>query len=189
MLRAVRLPAQSENFWWTIDPLSGSLSRHEDKPVALFDDVPKKVKQALWVVDNPYRCDWSPSAVESNYQQSLVDSLSLMHSRLLKIGNRRFYFSRIYAGIKHPLFDTSREAFSAVSCLPAQAANREVLCLQRSLLVAKTSKSFYSNGVIFIGAMLGNFDMHAWIIESNSQPDHLDRGWINYLPLLAIFKS
>jgi len=40
--------------------------------------------------------------------------------------------------------------------------------------------------VLFIGAEIATYNMHAWIIEDNEQPDFEDRVWINYRPLLAI---
>ena len=78
---------------------------------------------------------------------------------------------------------------AAVGGLSDQQADRTSLCLQRSLLVAKVSRSFETRGVIFIGATLHTGDMHAWIIEDNEQPDADDRDWVNYRPLLALVGS
>jgi hypothetical protein len=152
----------------------------------LFDSLPKKVQEALWFVDNPFDCDWSAHPNQLDLGPKAAGSLRALHDRLLMIGNHRFLISLLYAGLTRPMFQTTRDAYAAITQIPEQVASREILCLQRSLLAAKVSKSFVSHGVVFIGAIPGNGDMHAWIIEQGSQPDHLDRGWINYMPLLAI---
>jgi hypothetical protein len=127
----------------------------------------------------------SAPAAEACTQEAQVH-LNLLHDRLLRIGNNRFLFSRIYAGLQRPMFETTHQAITAISRIPAQKANRTKLCFQRSLLAAKVSKSFAHGGVLLIGAQLATSDMHAWIIEQNTQPDYQDRSWINYRPLLAI---
>ena len=85
------------------------------------------------------------------------------------------------------MFENSVEAFDAISKLETHIKNKNDLCLQRSLLIMKTSKSFKKNGVLFVGASLPSGKMHAWIIENGVQPDRLDRNWIMYKPLLAIY--
>jgi hypothetical protein len=84
------------------------------------------------------------------------------------------------------MFANTRLAFSAVSQLPGHKDSNNDRCLQRSLLVAKTSKSFSQSGVLFIGAEFSTGEMHAWVIENQAQPDPDDRTWINYRPLLAL---
>lgn len=74
-----------------------------------------------------------------------------------------------------------------IAKIPEQELFHERLCLQRSFLALKTSKTFKKNGVLFIGASLPTGNMHAWIIEDNYQPDTLDREWIMYEPLLAFY--
>lgn len=51
----------------------------------------------------------------------------------------------------------------------------------------KTSKTFKKDGILFIGASLPSGKMHAWIIENGIQPDRLDRNWIMYRPMLALY--
>ena len=85
------------------------------------------------------------------------------------------------------MFEDSKSAFAEIATLKEQVLARADHCLLRSLLVAKTSKSFKKNGVLFIGASIASAEMHAWIIESGTQPDHEDRNWINFQPLLALY--
>ena len=90
--------------------------------------------------------------------------------------------------MRRNLFDNTELAFSTISkTIPEQIERRNELCLQRSLLALKTSNSFKKSGVLFIGAALPTGNMHAWIIESKCNPDHQDREWIMYRPLLAFY--
>lgn len=189
MLKAVRLPYEEDGSWWTICPISGSLIRHAKKPVHEFDKIPKIVKEALLVCDDPYTCNWTHTKSTDHLEINNFAKLVKLHDRLLAIGNRRFLFSRLYASFNADLFENTYQAMSEISQIPEQLINREERCLQRSLLAAKTSKSFKNYGVLLIGAMTTNSDMHAWIIENGSQPDYEDRGWINYRPLLALVKN
>jgi hypothetical protein len=191
MLKAIRLPYEEDGSWWTICPISGSLIRHSHKPEHEFDRIPLNVKNALSICDNPYTCKWTHIKSADTYDlgSKKFNELITMHDRLLRISNRRFLFLKLYASFMKPMFETTYQAMGAISQITEQLRNREERCLQRSLLSAKTSKSFRKNGVLFIGAMTTNSDMHAWIIESGSQPDHEDRGWINYRPLLALVQN
>ena len=189
MLRAVRLPVEFEGFWWTINPLTGSLLRHVDRPNSLFDDINQKIRSALEICEHPFNCKWSPTSSPRSVSEKKIRQLNQMHKRLLCIGNNHFFLSLLYAGIKSTIFENTKEAMSEIALIPEQAIHRDERCLQRSLLAAKTSASFKQNGVLLIGAIPDNGDMHAWIIESESQPDHMDRGWINYIPMLAIVES
>ena len=121
----------------------------------------------------------------SNYNR--ISILSNMHDRLLKIGNNRFYMTRLYSSIKSLMFEKTNEAITYINSLPPQVELKHRLCLQRAFLSSKISKSFIKEGVIFIGAFLPTGDMHAWIIENGVQPDFDDRGWVNYRPLLAFY--
>jgi hypothetical protein len=82
------------------------------------------------------------------------------------------------------MFDSTEQAISKITELYFADAGSD--CLQKTLLAAKTSRSFASDGVLFIGANLPTGHMHAWIIEKNTQPDPVDRHWISYQPLFAI---
>ncbi len=189
MLHAVRLPVEFEGFWWTISPLTGSLLRHVYKPHSLFDDINQKVRSALEICEHPFNCEWSPIPSEGRLSEKNFRQLNQMHDRLLWIGNNHFFLSMLYAGLKRNIFATTKEAMSEIALIPEQAIHRDERCLQRCLLAAKTSESFKQNGVLLIGSIPDDGDMHAWIIESDSQPDHMDRGWINYIPMLAIVES
>lgn len=141
---------------------------------------------AIESCNDPYFCSWEPNANSVKLAESDSKRLEKMNSRLHQIGNRRFWLSYIYAGFSHPIFENTKEAFSIISQLPEQVNARADHCLQRSLLAAKTSKSFSEKGVLFIGASIASADMHAWIIEDGCQPDFEDRNWINFRPLLAL---
>lgn len=191
MLCAIRLPFEEDGSWWTICPITGSLIRHKTKPLGEFDAIPSIVKDALQVCEQPYTCNWTHeiNAETANLSAEQINKINKLHDRLLMIGNRNFFLLRLYASFSQHMFDCTYQAMGAVSQVPEQVINREERCLQRSLLAAKTSKSFSKSGVLFIGATTNNADMHAWIIENGSQPDHEDRGWINYRPLLALVKK
>ena len=191
MLSAVRLPFEEDGSWWTICPITGSLIQHKTKPLGEFDAVPSIVKDALQICDQPFTCSWTheQSPETSNLSEQQFSRICKLHDRLLMIGNSKFLLLRIYASFSHYMFDSTYQAMGAISQVPEQVFNREERCLQRSLLAAKTSKSFLKSGVLFIGATTTNADMHAWIIEDGSQPDHEDRGWINYRPLIALVKK
>ena len=191
MLKVVKLPFEEDGSWWTICSVTGSLIRHSQKPTHEFDRIPEIVKKALLVCSEPYLCKWTHVRSEEIYESgsSKLNALVKMHDKLIRISNRRFLMLRLYASYKRLMFETTYQAIGLISQIPEQFHNRDQRCLQRSLLAAKTSKSFQKNGVLFIGAMTSNSDMHAWIIENDSQPDHEDRGWINYRPLLALVQN
>ncbi len=190
MLKVVGLPYETRGAWWTLSPLTGSLLRHHQRPNASeFRPVPPVVSEAVWYCNHPFSCQWHPGSTSVRTTRRAEAALDRMHRRLLWLGNRRFLLSVWYGSLGAPLFDTTREAMSAIAKLPDQRAQRTKLCLQRSLLAAKTSRSFRGRGVLFIGAQLASADMHAWIIEGGAQPDHEDRSWINYHPLLALIRT
>ena len=188
MLKAYSLPFEYKGELWKVSPLTGSLLRYKKaKNQVASQLLPDIVIEALKHCDNPYGCAWNP------VPKTLVNFTTADRQRLLrynnvlhKLGSAKFLLSILYGGIKAPLFESSDEAFSEVALLATQLQNRATSCLQRSLLVAKTSKSFAREGVLLVGASFECVDMHAWIIEAGKQPDHEDRSWINYRPLLAM---
>lgn len=188
VLRSINLPVLHRKAIWSVSRWTGSLLCKK-APLTNIPDrkLPNKLISAIEFCNNPYKCISQSHGLD--IQMVYDPMLDRMHKRLLAIGNHRFFLSVIYASFSWPLFNTTREAFSAISLLPDQKNNRTKLCLQRSLLAAKTSRSFRNAGVLFVGAHLDTFDMHAWIIENSEQPDIEDRTWINYQPLLAFIKS
>jgi hypothetical protein len=188
IIQRVNIPVEYGNAWWTISSITGSLHRYDSKPPKFFfDEIPDKVKNALEICSYPYNCFWDSTPEVKILEPSARYNLEKMNSRLHFISNRRFFLSLIYASFRSTLFESSKCAFSEIATLQEQVLARADNCLQRSLLVAKTSKSFKKNGVLFIGASIASAEMHAWIIESGSQPDHEDRNWINFQPLLALY--
>lgn len=181
------LPNKSLNHYFYISPLTGKLYK-VDSYVFKKIKFDEKLKKALDAVENPYSFEiQKPDASSKEFNIEVLNKLSKFNDNLLKLGNKNFFLSRIYASINNILFETSVEAFDAISKLEMHIKNKNDLCLQRSLLIIKTSKSFKKDGVLFIGASFPSGKMHAWIIENGAQPDRLDRNWIMYKPLLAIY--
>lgn len=184
MLRFYRLPYYDGNFLWEISAVNGSLLRSEH-PSFKIKKLPLKVNHAIESINYPYQITWDylPSIKEI----STLDKIKIdKYNRLLfKLSNNRFILSILYSFVNTEKFQTTREAFSYISTLPRHKYGSEN-CFQRSLLAAKISASFSKKGVLFIGAEIATYNMHAWIIEDNEQPDFEDRVWINYRPLLAI---
>jgi len=176
------VPTEIHRHWWWISRHSGNLLRSQSRPVFRGAmDYPRHLHSALEICANPYECTWSPNPAEvKGYISDKM--LSSIYRRLVWLGNSQFALSVLYSTFSAPLFDTTREAFSAISRVDNDRNNR---CLQRCLLAVKTSSSFKCGGVLFIGSMIETREMHAWIIENGAQPDHEDRSWINHRPLLA----
>lgn len=192
MLKAVRLPVFSHGSWWSICPYTGSLFKDDYIDEAAIDFVPDKVERALFYCNNPFSLiPANASKINpKNYFLNRTDQLKAlekMHTRLLNIGNHNFFLSRTYANISKKIFETTEVAMMAISSLPLQIEGDGKLCLQKSLLALKTSKTFKDEGVLFIGAFIPTGQMHAWIIEGDMQPDEKDRFWINFRPLLAFY--
>ncbi len=187
MLRFYSLPFHDGNFLWEISALNGSLLRSEH-PSFKRKKLPLKLEKALESINYPYQIKWdfSPSLSEiSTINKNKIDKYNRF---FFTLSNNRFFLSIFYSLINVKIFQTTREAFSYISTLPNHKYGSEN-CFQRSLLAAKISASFKKSGVIFIGAEISTYNMHAWIIEDNEQPDFEDRVWINYKPLLAITYS
>jgi hypothetical protein len=186
-MKVTILPFRDKEHYYYISPFNGKLYK-VDNDVFRKYNIDEKLKKALFVVDNPFSID--ALHPENNYTQideEAFKKICLYHNILLKIGNEHFFVSRIYASYRRHLFNNSVEAFDAISRIEKQKEFNNELCLQRSFLVMKTSKSFSNGGVLFIGASFPSGKMHAWIIENGVQPDRLDRNWIMYRPLLAIY--
>ena len=186
-LKHISLPYYENNIVWSICPYTGSLLKGKKEENENQVEIPLKVFQALEYCNQPYLCNVNNKIEMSSSNYNRISKLSNMHDRLLKIGNNRFYMTRLYSSIKSLMFEKTNEAITYINSLPPQVELKHRLCLQRAFLSSKISKSFIKEGVIFIGAFLPTGDMHAWIIENGVQPDFDDRGWVNYRPLLAFY--
>lgn len=185
-MRKVSLPYQKDGEWWYISPLSGSLFRSKERPCGSSQRRSMlKVREAIEFCDNPYYCRWLPNDDSHEHKSPSSMVLKCLGEYFKFLGNRNFFLSVSCAGFNIGLFESTREAFSAISALPG-LGGADDSCLQRSLLAAMVSKSFVTKGVVLIGAELSTGEMHAWIIEDGEQPDSQDRSWINYRPLLAL---
>jgi hypothetical protein len=192
LLKAVRLPVFSHGSWWSICPYTGSLFKEDEIDEAAIDSVPDKVDRAIYYCDKPFSLI-PANATKLNLEKYFLNRkdqlkvLEKMHTRLINIGNHNFFLSRLYANIPKKIFESTEVAMVAISSLPLQIEGSGKLCLQKSLLAMKTSKTFQEKGVLFIGAFIPTGQMHAWIIEGDMQPDEKDRFWINFRPLLAFY--
>ena len=181
------LPFKVKNYCFYISPFTGKLYKVDEHIFRNKKD-DEKLKIAVNAVENPYSFDvLQPNSISKEIDINIFKKLCHFSDKFLKLGNNNFFLSRIYARFNYTLFETSVEAFDAISKIETHKKNKNELCLQRSLLVVKTSKSFRDKGVLFIGASFPSGKMHSWIIENGVQPDRLDRNWIMYRPLLAIY--
>jgi len=98
---------------------------------------------------------------------------------------RSFLFVRILSNLRLGFFNTTEEAIIFYRKLYPKEQKK--LCLPRSLFAACTSKSFKTEGSLFIGVFLPSRAMHAWIIEDGQQPDFFDDIWICYQPVAIIY--
>jgi len=178
------LPHFYEGKSYYISPFSGNLILNENKLTpSKFNH---NIIQALTFCDNPYLLKTLKNIPKNDLNNNLISELSKMNNRLMFINNKRFLLSCIYSSFQNCLYENTIEAYDNIENLEIHKLNKGKLCLQRALLAAKTSNSFKKNGVLLIGATLPTWNMHAWIIEDNFQPDREDRMWIMYRPLLAI---
>jgi len=184
MLRFHKIPFYDGQFSWEISRINGCLLRSE-RFLNYKPNYSQNINEALHLINHPYEIQWNSFPLEIKLEKVSVKKIENNNNRLFKIGNNNFLLSILYSTISRYHFDTTHEAFSYISNLKEHVYGSEN-CFQRCLLAAKTSKSFRSNGIIFIGAEISTGNMHAWIIEKTSQPDFADRVWINYRPLLAI---
>jgi hypothetical protein len=187
VFKTIILPVKEFDSCWVVCPFTGSLLK-ENKEFS-FKNIqhPQKLTNALKFCNEPFKLQANISTSQIKIDENIFDKkckLISMEKYLNFLGNHNFYLSLVYAGFSNNLFSNTKEAMIEISKLSSQKEGNR--CLQRTLLAAKTSKSFKNNGVILIGAQIPTARMHAWIIEENYQPDLEDRGWINYRPLLAI---
>lgn len=192
MLVPVLLPFYDGKEWFKISRISGVLSASDQKPFSLPWEpiLRKQINSVLNCCDNPFECQipavpmYQGFALNSLVKQSLVQ----ISDRMLALGNMRFFQSIAFASQHFPLFDSTADAFEAITQHTTPHSDLHFkYCFQRALTVAKVSRSFWStDSAILIGAFLDTGEMHAWIIESRNQPDPYDRVWVNYRPLLAL---
>jgi hypothetical protein len=166
---------------WTGDLLSTDTNCRNTQTT---ENLPDKVKNALAVCDRPYSLKRSSQALNKELPQA--NGLILTKNLLTSFCNLNFFLARRYANLKQLYFSDSVFAIEFFySLTPVSQLNK--LCLPRVLFAAKTSHSFDTDGVIFIGAFLPSRGMHAWIIEKGTQPDFRDDIWHQYRPIAAIY--
>jgi hypothetical protein len=178
------IPYKLDGLFYFISPLSGNLVVSNSEVVG--SKLNKQITKAIWLNNNPYKL--IPLSSNSDFALSdiLMQKLIAYNNILMWLGNKRFFISCLYSRLTVPLFENTVLAFDYISGIDIHKEKKGRICLQRTLLAAKSSKSFKKNGTLFIGAQLPTGIMHAWIIENDIQPDRQDREWIMYKPLLAI---
>jgi hypothetical protein len=186
-MKYVKIPYHDGVSYYEIHPYKGALLQFNS--AGNENMLPKKVSDALHVCEYPYLVSTQKEAmIKPNINLDTINKINRMHDMFMSMGNNRYYISLLYSRIRKPLFSNTGLAFTAISNnIDTQIERRNELCLQRSLLAMKTSKTFKKSGVLFIGASLPTGRMHAWVIESNCNPDMQDREWIMYRPLIAYY--
>jgi hypothetical protein len=186
VLRAVQIPFGGSNAFWSISPRTGSLILHKENP-ARTTEFPSLVARCLVGCIDPFTLKRELPPATISLSESIHYQCKKKLANIVRLSKVSFFLTRTYAGYHHNLFNRSSDAFFWLNSRTDLFAESD--CLQRSLFVAKTSKSFKERGVLFVGVFLPTYQMHAWIIEESVQPDETDRLWINYRPLLAMFSS
>lgn len=178
------LPYEYEGSYYFISPFTGNLI--ESKKKISTPNLNQKIKCAETCNNDPYKLTPLTYNSDIKISQKKIEKISYYNRILMGLGNGRFLLSCIYSRLRKPIFENTVLAFDYISNVDIHEEKKGKICLQRTLLAAKTSKSFKKNGVLFIGAQLPTGVMHAWIIEDKKQPDRRDREWIMYKPLLSI---
>ena len=184
MLKCTRLPTEAFGCGWYINAITGSLVKTLDSTEDYQSlSTPSKVQEALNFCREPFLLK-SPNSVRSSEISSIsTQQLQSVQKKLLFLSDKWLFLSIFYASQLDITFENSADAFTTIQRVYGQETG--VNCLQKTLHVAKTSKSFQKNGVLFIGANLPTGHMHSWIIEGDIQPDNSDSLWVSYRPMLA----
>ncbi len=184
MLKCTRLPTNAFGCGWYVNAITGSLVKTSDLTEEYQSvNIPYKVQEALNFCRDPFLLK-SPNSVHSCEVSSIsIKRLQSVQRKLLFLSDKWLFLSVLYASKLDTTFESSADAFTTIQRVYGQDTG--VNCLQKTLHVAKTSKSFQKNGVLFIGANLPTGHMHSWIIEGNIQPDNSDSMWVSYRPMLA----
>jgi hypothetical protein len=189
MLQSTKLTYQAFDYYWSISPLTGALIRNvQHSPLEDRRKFPEKLHRALEYCAYPYKLDPMRFGVVSpsidNFSETIARrTVGFMRS----ISSASFFWTRAYASLKKPIFRDSQTAFDYLNNFTDLVSDQDCLC--RGFFVAKTSKSFSKSGILFFGAFLPTYQMHAWIIDDSQQPDSSDRDWINFTPLLALYET
>lgn len=178
------LPYCFNDRFFYISPYNGNLNVCK-KPL-FKEKINLKVINALYFCDNPYKLTPLEYDLTVSISQDSLREIEKYNKLLIMLGNKMFLPSCIYSRFTNSIFENTIDAFDHIAKIDLHKEKKGKICLQRALLAAKTSKTFKTEGTLFIGALLPTGVMHAWIIENGVQPDRQDREWIMYKPLLAI---
>ncbi len=141
-----------------------------------------RVREVLSLCDDPYLLDPDELETLADHTPGHQEIAATILRRMLTVTSLGFALARLYASRRTPLFPNSQ---SAIRWFHANtpSADRNRLCLPRSLFAAKTSAEFATSGAVVIGTMLPTRNLHAWVIEQRRQPDDADRVWVCYRPI------
>ncbi len=145
---------------------------------------PTKLIKALKICKSPYSEKLPGEGISKLWEEEQSNIKNSILARTISLTRFNFFIARKYASIETPLFNSSSEAALYFRSFNTQKQNE--LCLSRSLFMAKTSKEFKRNGVIFVGVFMPTRSMHAWVIENEKQADLEDSYWINFQPVAAL---
>jgi hypothetical protein len=185
-MKITKLPIYSEDRSYIFEPYSGLLVKKKHNDILNFEiNLCNKVSIALKINNNPYTVqkikDYQNSEINNSHKIN-----RLYVNLLIKTCKISFFFARILAKFRLPIYDNSTEAIIAFRKIAPLSLQND-LCLPRALYAAITSKKFKEKGVVFIGVFLPSNSMHAWVIEDGVQPDPYDAMWINFQPVAAIW--
>lgn len=145
--------------------------------------LPENAAKGLKFVNNPFLLQ-SQQAV--NYKYNCFAKLYAIF--LVTLCKKTFWIAYYFSKIRFPIFKNAEESLTFFRTLYS-AKEQKDLCLPRSLFVAATSRQFTKNGYMFIGVFLPTTQMHAWVIENNTQPDVSDNIWTLYKPVAVICRK
>ena len=162
------------------------LSRKEtSKDIQEKETIPERVLSDYLLVLQPYKL-----AVANNlFVNEKVSFAAKIYAKLMVFACKHsFYLASLITNLPFIKFNDTKQALQVFLQLFPNTIQQRTLCLSRTLFVAATSKSFKKSGTAFIGVFLPSRKMHAWIIESNGNPDPFDDMWLLYQPVIAIIK-
>lgn len=140
-----------------------------------------KVQDCLNIVNNPFlaqKCHNEKDIRPINiWIKSYAHLLVWLHAH---------FFPGLYL-ISKFRFKIYNDSIDATDVFCRIIPNRQnVLCLARSVFAATMSRSFSKDGTLFIGALLPTHQMHAWVIENQTNVCRYDYIWTNYTPVSII---
>ena len=153
-----------------------------------FTKAPNKCNVNIDNVNYPYKIKAKDTFVSHNeiggshYPSKFIKS----YAKLLIWLSRHFYpLLFIVSFLRLNIFENGEIASDIFKSIHPK--NQNILCLPRSIFIATTSKSFASDGTLFIGAFLPTHSLHAWVMEKGQNVCSYDKYWTNFVPLSIMY--